>query len=659
MTPRFGWLVAMALWAAVPALAQPAPEATPEPAAATPDIPDVPAGPATLRGLLVHDDPTRAGDVEVLLYALPGAGPPGLRRTRSDAQGRFVFSDISNDPETAYLVGARYAGIPFPGTRVAFASGQTEREIRVHIGEATEDPGTVSVTESELRVQWVGARLVVTEVHRIRNEGTRTVYVAPERRGTLPPAFRTRLPEGAEGFGIPFGIEPEGLVRDGADVHYYGPVYPSGWDVDFAAEQGFRFFYSLPTGEGTLDWSKPFAQAAERVVVLAPADGPEVVVEGAVAAGEVQVDGRAMRRQVLEGGVPGGAGLTLAVSLPASRDDPDAVQLAEARIFLELDDAALLVREEHALRVEGDTPVAAGAGEALLKLPLPSGARDLRFDRSSFAHGLDTDGAGQALLRGPLPPGETTLEVSYHLPASGGPFRFERSFDRELPLLTVYVADTGLRLETDRLHRRRPIRTPDRIYLQLEAFQIDPGETVSLGLAPLAARSGPPRTASYALIALAAALVAGLLLGPLRGAGAAATLIDEVEDAHRREREAVYAALRDLEHDHETGKLSDADHARMRQELRARAATLIQAERDASQATTPTPSRPPARAEEADEAAGASGGEAGARSEPKASEVHQDATTNCPKCNEPAPSDHRFCAQCGAALAPEEREAQA
>ena len=102
----------------------------------------------------------------------------------------------------------------------------------------------------------------------------------------------------------------------------------------------------------------------------------------------------------------------------------------------------------------------------------------------------------------------------------------------------------------------------------------------------------------------------------------------------------------------------------MRQELRARAATLIQAERTA-QATHPTAPRPPAKPEEANQAAGASEGEAEARSEPKASEVNQvapapapssvDAT--CPSCDQPAPPDHRFCAQCGAALAPEEREA--
>jgi hypothetical protein len=134
-----------------------------------------------------------------------------------------------------------------------------------------------------------------------------------------------------------------------------------------------------------------------------------------------------------------------------------------------------------------------------------------------------------------------------------------------------------------------------------------------------------------ALVALAAALGAGFLAAPLRG-GAAAEPGGEaaaLDDATRRERDAVYEALRDLEHDHETAKVSDEDYAAMRRELRARAALLIREEqRAASRAPRPLPasSVPP---------------------------------RFCTACGHAVRAGDRFCAQCGASLSVAEREATA
>src|SRR5690606_2601788 len=147
-------------------------------------------------------------------------------------------------------------------------------------------------------------------------------------------------------------------------------------------------------------------------------------------------------------------------------------------------------------------------GEPLLVLHLPEGAADLRFDRALFERGLRPgDEPGEAILDGPLPPGESSIESAYHLPIEepGAGTRFTRRFDRRLPLLSIFVADTGLRFSSDRLHRRRPVATPDRTYLHLEAFEVEPSETVSLALAPVAAPARLPQPVRYGLVALAAA----------------------------------------------------------------------------------------------------------------------------------------------------------
>jgi cytochrome c-type biogenesis protein CcmI len=181
----------------------------------------------------------------------------------------------------------------------------------------------------------------------------------------------------------------------------------------------------------------------------------------------------------------------------------------------------------------------------------------------------------------------------------------------------VYVADTGLRTDSERLHRRRPVKTTDRTYVALEAFEVEPSETVQLALTPLGPPPQLPRVALLGAVALAAGLVFAFLAAPLRPDRGAA-LPDEVEDTARSEREAVYAALRDLEHDRETGKLADDDYASMRRELRARAAALLRA--DPQAAARATESRAPV------------------------------AAPACAACGAAVSATDRFCAQCGARL---------
>ncbi len=600
--------------------------------AAATQVPDVPAGSGAIRGEVVNpDDPARVGDVEMLLYALPASGTPGLRRARSDGAGRFAFENIANDPSTAYLVGARYAGIPYPGERLSFAAGETEKRVTVRVGDPSEDASGVAVVEARLEVTSAGGRIGISELHRFENRGTRTVFVAEPRRAGAKPFFRARLPKGAADFEIPLGIQPEGLVRDGDELRFYGPIYPSDWPGPLAKDQGLAFQYTLPATSGPLVIEKEFPSGAQRVVVVAAGAGPALQVVGAreekpaaqAAGGEA-----AASHFVVDRVAPGGR-VTLKVEVPESRVDPGAVRLEESRFFLELDDAALSVQQETIVVVSGDSAVVAPQGESLLALPVPEGAQELRFDRDAFALGLAPGDDGGAVLRGPLPPGETRLQIAYQLPVAdpGGAVALDLRFGRTLPLLSVYVADTGLRTTSDRLHRRRPVKTPDRTYIALEAFQVEPDETVRLALAPLGAATKLPRAALFGVVALAAGLVTSFVAAPLRAARGPSSEdgASEREDAALHEREAVYASLRDLEHDHETAKISDGDYQIMRRELRDRAAVLLRADT----------------------------GPAGTRSEPQASGIAQDAAAAarfCTACGAAARASDRFCAQCGAPI---------
>jgi hypothetical protein len=269
-------------------------------------------------------------------------------------------------------------------------------------------------------------------------------------------------------------------------------------------------------------------------------------------------------------------------------------------------------------------------------VPLPPEARDVRFGiRESSATLVPSEDGSLAVL-GPLAAGETTLDVSYRL-AAADPFEMVREFSGHLPLLSIYLADTGrLDLRSDRLHKRRSVRTSDRTYVHLEAFEVAAGERVGLEVARLPRRSRLPQSGSLLAMSVFAAMAIFFLVAPLRGSRGR----DDVEAPEvggtRRERDSIYAALADLEHDHETGKIDDADYATMRGDLRGRALQLLERERSATAPAEATSGAAPrATPSAADDAPGTA------------------ADHFCRACGHGVASEDRFCGRCGKPIAPE------
>jgi hypothetical protein len=334
---------------------------------------------------------------------------------------------------------------------------------------------------------------------------------------------------------------------------------------------------------------------------------------GLSSAGAVEADG-VRYEAVASGPLSPGDVLSFAVSVAAAAEQQQRIAFREVRTWLELDGAALDVREQYLLHVAGGESLRSQTGAPLLCLWLPPGAEEVRFSQDAFAMGIQPDAAGGVSLRGPLPAGDSAITVSYLLRSDGVAATYRQHYSAHLPVLSLYVADTGIVIDTGRLHRRRPVRTSDRTYLHLEAFEIALGETVAVELTHLDAPQRLPRAASIGFVAGTALLVVGVLVGPLRRpAGASRSL---PVSAHDDERDIVIQAIHDLDDDFETGKLSASDHQLMLAELRAQAAALLRAE----------------RADRSAEAAEAT-------------------PATCPGCGAAADAAARFCSQCGAALA--------
>lgn len=138
------------------------------------------------------------------------------------------------------------------------------------------------------------------------------------------------------------------------------------------------------------------------------------------------------------------------------------------------------------------------------------------------------------------------------------------------------------------------------------------------------------------LIILVVAFVAYPLFQPAR---ARALELDGASDMVLEglvaQRDAMYAAIKDLENDHVLGKLSDGDYRSLRAKYEAKAVAVLQ---------------------ELDKVVGAKPGARSARDDAIEREIARlrRAKTNdalkCPQCGAPHTADDVFCAKCGASL---------
>jgi hypothetical protein len=184
-------------------------------------------------------------------------------------------------------------------------------------------------------------------------------------------------------------------------------------------------------------------------------------------------------------------------------------------------------------------------------------------------------------VRGPVFPGEQgfVFQVEYDLEQKDD-LETEIAIPSAVEDLAVYVQDFGVDVSAGELHPARPARQDDQIYQAFLGFDVPAGTRLPFRVHPLP----PSRSVPQSLVILLAALGAGALLyyvaAPLvREALARGPVPEESLEPESPAKAQLAAALRDLEHDYETGKLSAEDRERLRADLRREAVAALARER--------------------------------------------------------------------------------
>lgn len=579
--------------------------------------PPLPEGPGTVRGQILHPRGSgSAAGVPVVLYGLSSRGEPGIASTQTDAQGQFVFEGVSNEAEMAYLVAARYRDIPFFGPRIQFEPGSTATRVEIEVRDTTTDATRLSGREVLVQFEWAGGRLAVQEIHRVTTEGAEVLFVEAASRADTPPAFALQLPPGAEDFVAASPGMAEQVEEQDGTIRFWGPLYPG--------DQELRFQYTVPlSGEkASLTLIPPLS--VDKLALMTIEGGPKVrVIEPSPSDAEpdlLTIEQQRFLVQTIEP-VEAGSAVSISILQPPSSTDADRIGIQGAEAWIEYDDARVVTNLQIRFDVLGNKRVVSAEGEPLLRIPLPEETRNVDLSPEALVLGaVESDGA--VVFHGPFPPGDVRASVRFQLEAGAEGREFSLRFPREVPTLNVLVADTGIAIDSDRLHQRRPFREGTRIYLHREAFHVDPNEAVRVALKPLSEkRLG--RSPALVVTFLAIAAAAALLAQPLLRARSATP--DAGPSPISMQREALIQDIRDIDHDFETGKLNAEDHQTMRTALRARAVELLREER-----AEPLP--------------------AAERAEPSlANSEEETAPRFCTECGGQLRPEWKFCAHCGAA----------
>ena len=257
---------------------------------------------------------------------------------------------------------------------------------------------------------------------------------------------------------------------------------------------------------------------------------------------------------------------TLEINVHEPSDDPGAIRLERIRVFVEREARGYRIDQIVELRNGGARVVVLPeTAPPALRVALSPGHSELRTPTGLTPSGF-AEADGMLELRGPLFPGARELMFSYDLPETGDELRTEFWFPDGLPEFELFVLDERFEIAAGSLHPGRATRDANgSVYQHYLGFDLAPGTRLPLVIRPLPEL--PERASPGA--ALAAALLAGSLLffvGRPLGTRSA-TAPDRAPDAEDAEKQALFAALRDLEHDFETGKLSADDRDGLREAL--------------------------------------------------------------------------------------------
>ena len=266
---------------------------------------------------------------------------------------------------------------------------------------------------------------------------------------------------------------------------------------------------------------------------------------------------------------------TVDIEIYDASNDPSSVSVEREQWVVEREAGVYRMRQTVSIRNSAQRVVIVEPeAKAALRIGLARGAGPVRTPLGPLPAGIDVV-RDLLELRGPIYPGERDYSFLYDIGPATEPGGAPRALDTELripadiPELNLFVKDFGIEVGAGGLHASRPARERDVFYLSFVGFDLAAGSVVPLRVKPLPPRQALPRSIQVAGVATLAGLLAWFVAAPFRSSRVPGHAPGPEADAASTRSAALRTALADLEHDFETGKLSDEDRNRLQKDLEA------------------------------------------------------------------------------------------
>lgn len=166
-----------------------------------------------------------------LMSLAQGATSIVTRTTQTDADGRFVFTNLDTTLTTRYLATTRYADVEYYSNVLAFTSDATPLSTTISVYESTDNPNVVKILETHLIVDVQAPWLVVQQIIVLENTSDR-VYV---NRASVPHPPTLLLPIPVQAIDVQFDdrtVDQTTLRGDGV-LTYTLPIGPGKDQIVF------------------------------------------------------------------------------------------------------------------------------------------------------------------------------------------------------------------------------------------------------------------------------------------------------------------------------------------------------------------------------------------------------------------------------------------
>lgn len=189
-------------------------------------------------------------DQQITLNVYQGNNESGSQTTRTDQEGKYVFSGLSTDSSYVYQVELNYEGADYYSQPIQFETGENVQSADIDVYDTTTSDEAISVSMSYVVIARQNDNLAITEYYLFADNSDRAYIGSPtadsgEKRETL----RFSLPQGATDMQTILGLTDSSIIRKGNDFIDTEAVTPEG--------SGISFSYLIPINSArqTLSWT--------------------------------------------------------------------------------------------------------------------------------------------------------------------------------------------------------------------------------------------------------------------------------------------------------------------------------------------------------------------------------------------------------------------